>query len=79
MKINTIIQEEIQNLFETELMGLPELAEYLSRTGNDFNVMLDILKQEYYNGGDEAVKEVFKSGTGINIDTIGKGKYVFKY
>jgi hypothetical protein len=83
MKIDGIVQEEIQNLFETpELMGLQELAQFLSQVDPDnypLDMMIEMLQQEYQNGGDEAVVNYLKKYAGLNLQILGKGKYAFKY
>jgi len=83
MNLISIIKEEIQKLCETaELMGIPELAEYMSRISPEHYTvedMTNLLNNEYQDGGDEAVKKFFKDMTTVNIDDVGRGKYVFKY
>lgn len=81
IKIDGIVQEELTNMLNetAELLGLPELAEYMSRVGYDVNIMKDLLDQEYKTGGDEAVRKAFLDATGINLTILGRGKYAFKY
>jgi hypothetical protein len=80
--IRKMINEEIQNLLNENkgYMELKDLAEIISRLGLDFDAMLSIFTDAFRDGGDEKVKETFKSFTGgaSEINNIGKGRYVFK-
>jgi hypothetical protein len=84
MELNNIVQEEIKKMINesSELLGLAELGEYLSRV--DPNLTLEntqgILQQEYQQGGDEAVRKFFyEQSNGIDLQILGRGKYAFKY
>lgn len=89
MKIEDIVDDEAQNMIKEtlgldlheseELMGLPELAEMMSRMGFATEDALEVLQSIYYDEGDEGVKNFFKGATSVGIDNIGRGKYVFKY
>ena len=89
MKIEGIVDDEALNMIKEtmrldlkeaeELMGIKDLAEMASRLGLDYNDVLEFIQNEYNNGGDEAVKKIFKGMTSVDIDNIGRGKYVFKY
>jgi len=84
MKIDSAIQEEVQNFVnETgDLLGIVDLAEFLTRV--DPNVhqedMQGMLQQEYQNGGDEAVRKFFyEMSNGTDLQILGRGKYALKF
>jgi len=86
MSIESIIKEEMLKFSlqeSTELLGIPELAEYLSRVDPEKVIpeeMQGMLQQEYTEGGDEAVRKFFYEMTkGIDLNILGRGKYAFKY
>lgn len=62
-----------------KIMGIAELAEMVSRMGLDYDVILEILQDEFRKHGDEGVIEMFNGMTDVQIDNISRGKYVFKY
>ena len=81
--IKTIIKEEVQNMLKEapELMGIRELAQYLSQIDPDnypLDMMIEMLQQEYQNGGDEGVVNYLKQNAGMNLQILGRGKYAFK-
>jgi hypothetical protein len=61
------------------VMGIPELAEMASRLGVDHSAILSILQDQFRKRGDEGIVEMFKEMTGVAIETIRHGKYVFSY
>lgn len=72
-----VLQESI--LKEShDVYNLEGLAEILSRTGYDELILLEMLKELYRNGGDEEIIKTFKKSTGIDIENVAKGRYVFK-
>lgn len=62
-----------------EILKLRDLAEIISRTGVDFESLLMAFQDAFRDGGDEEVMELFKIGTGIEVENIGKGRYILKY
>lgn len=83
MKIEGIVDNVVENFMNEseELLGLPELVEYLSRVHPNVHSeeMLGMLQQEYQQDGDEAVVNFFTGQTGIKLQILSKGKYAFKY
>lgn len=81
--IKTIIKEEIQNIKESqELLGIPELAEFLTRVDPENfpqDMMVEMLQQVYQNGGDEAIVNYMKKEAGVVLQILGRGKYAIKY
>lgn len=83
--IDTIIREEIQNIVNEnigELMGIPEVAEILSRVDPNLTPedMVGMLQQEYQQGGDEAVRKFFyEMSQGTDLQILGRGKYALKF
>ena len=61
-----------------EVYNLSELAEILSRTGYDEDTLLAVLQDVYRAGGDDEVIKLFKASTGIDIESVSKGRYVFR-
>lgn len=62
-----------------DILSLADVAELISRTGNDYNTLLEILQDEFRDKGDEGVQELFKEATGVELDVISTGKYVIKF
>lgn len=81
--IKTIIKEELQNIYESqELLGIPELAEFLNRTDPEnfpIDMMIEMLQEEYQKGGDEAIVNYMKKYAGVVLQVLGRGKYAVKY
>jgi hypothetical protein len=83
--IKTIVNEVIQEILNEdvgELMGLPEIAEMLSRVDPNLTPddMLGFLQQEYQQGGDEAVRKFFyEMSQGTDLQILGRGKYALKF
>lgn len=76
--VNKIIEHNSVLKEEQEVYNIEGLAEVLSRTGFDETVLVDVLKELYRQGGDDAIIKTFKQSTGIDIEDVGKGRYVFK-
>ena len=68
------ILDESQNI-----MGIQDLAEMVSRLGVDFEIALEILQDQFRKRGDEGIVEIFQEMTGVAIEPIRRGKYVFSY
>jgi hypothetical protein len=83
--IKDIVKEELRNMvYEDvgELMGIPEVAEMLSRAEPKMSPeeMLGLVQQEYQDGGDEAVRKLFKEiSLGTDLQILGRGKYALKF
>jgi len=86
LSVKNIIKEELENFYPLEttvslvteqngILTIRELAEIGSRTGNDEEILFQIFMDEYRNGGDEAVVELYKSMTGTELYVLSKGKY----
>ena len=80
-----IIKEEIQNILKEnpgELLGIPDLAEFLTRVDPNVNQeeMQGVMQQEYQKGGDDAVRKFFYEMTkGTDLQILGRGKYALKF
>lgn len=60
-------------------MNIIDLSKMISRLGIDSESILKILQEEYKKCGDECVIETFKELTGLDIESLSRGHYVFKY
>ena len=90
MKKYILTENQIKNLIDSillsesslsgshEVYNLIELAEVLSRTGWDEESLLMALQDVFRGGGDEGVINLVSSGTGIDIEAVSKGHYVFR-
>ena len=83
--IKAIIKEEVLGMVKEnvgELMGIPEVAEMLSRVDPNLTPedMQGMLQQEYQEGGDEAVRKFFyEMSKGTDLQILGRGKYALKF
>ena len=83
--ITTIIKEEMNNLLNEnpgELLGIPEVAEMLSRVDPNLTPedVQGLLQQEYQSGGDDAVRKFFyEMSQGTDLQILGRGKYALKF
>ncbi|MFA5207351.1 MAG: hypothetical protein WC428_01725 [Candidatus Paceibacterota bacterium] len=76
------IQDKLNLQEAPELLGIPELADYLSRVDPNLTPedMQGMMQQEYQQGGDEAIRKFFyEQSKGIDLQILGRGKYAFKY
>jgi len=65
--------------FLTEhIMNIIELANMTNRMGLENDTILKMLRDEFKNKGDEGVIDMYKGITGVNIEALGKGRYIFK-
>jgi hypothetical protein len=71
------IKSKNQFLNET-VMNIIELANLTNRMGLENDVVLKMLRDEFKRIGDEGVIAMYKSITGVNIEALGKGRYIFK-
>lgn len=65
-----------------ELLGIPDLAEFLTRVDPNVNQeeMQGVMQQEYQEGGDDAVRKFFYEMTkGTDLQILGRGKYALKF
>ena len=85
MNVEDIINEEMIKFSiqeSTELLGIPEVAEMLSRVDPNLTPedMHGMLQQEYQEGGDEAVRKFFYDmSRGTDLQILGRGKYALKF
>lgn len=83
--IMNIIKQEVRELLNenfNELMGIPEVAEMLSRVDPSLTPedVQSMLQREYQNDGDEAVRKFFyEMSQGTDLQILGKGKYAIKF
>lgn len=75
---NLIIEEKLLKEHD-EVYNLSDLAEVMSRTGYDEETLLKVLQDIYREGGDEEVIKLFKASTQIDIESVSKGRYIFKF
>lgn len=66
-------------LNENKVMNIIELSKMVSRLGINSASILKVLQEEYRRGGDAGVIEMFKEMTGLDIESLSRGRYVFKY
>lgn len=60
------------------IMNIIELANLTNKMDLDNEVILIMLRNEFKARGDEGVIKMYKEITGVNIEALGKGRYVFK-
>ena len=81
MDIKTIINEEIQELFENlEIYTIPQLAQTLSKLDydqNGINIVTNMLWDAYKEGGDDAVVDMYTKMAGVEIQALRNGRYMF--
>ena len=70
--------EFINEEFQQNIIGIPELAKIASKSGNDKSILLKMLISTFKKGGDQNVIDMFKEMTDLNLETIRKGKYYIK-
>jgi hypothetical protein len=59
------------------IMNIIELANMTNRMELDNNVILKMLQTEFKKRGDDGVIKMYKGITGVNIEALGKGRYIF--
>lgn len=74
---NTVSEEKIIKE-SSDVYNLADLASMIARTGVDEEIMLEILSDLYKQGGDDEIKKIFKTSIGVEIDDVGKGRYIIK-
>jgi hypothetical protein len=82
MEINNIVQEEIKKMLkeQSELLGLAELGDYLSRTEPNMTPEdgVEFIKQNANPNDYEAIRKFFREQTGTDLQILGNGKFAFK-
>lgn len=74
---NIVLEEKILNESDG-IYNLAGIAEIIARIGIDEETMLDVLKNIYQSGGDEAIQKLVKDHAGFEIEPVSKGHYVIK-
>lgn len=80
MKLIKFIKEEIQKLFEGRIYGIPELAQIMGRLEFDKEQqghLASMLRNAFRRNGDQGVVDLYGEMSGVEIEAISKGKYVF--
>ena len=83
MNINDIIREELQYFNERhqDIFTITDLAGIMKRMGfeqQSIDALFNILLQAFKSGGDNAVIDMYKRMTGVEIEAISRGRYMFK-
>lgn len=73
-RIKTMMGLVVEN--HGRIMSIFDLAEVASRTGEDEDTLLIVLRQAYHHSGDEGVIEMFGEMTGHAIEAIRRGHYI---
>ena len=73
-RIKTMMGLVIEN--HGMIMSIFDLAEVASRTGNDREAFLIMLRDAYRHSGDHGVIEIFGEMTGHAIEAIRHGHYI---
>ena len=71
------IKSKNQFINET-VINIIELANLTNRMGLENDVILKLLQDEFKQRGDEGIIDIYKQITGVNIEALGKGRYIFK-
>ena len=82
MDILTIITEEVQRLYEQQqqIFTIPDLAKALSVHGHDAQnqqILAKMLFDKYRSGGDQAVIDMYGKMSGVEIQALRNGRYMF--
>lgn len=81
MNIKKIIIEEAKELFENlQIYTIPQLAQMLSRMGfpeKNLQIFQKMLLDAYKQGGDDAVVNMYQEISGVQIEALRNGRYVF--
>lgn len=68
-----------QYLLNENVMSIKDLSDMSARLGVDHEGITELIQRAFRNNGDEGVIEVFKEITGLDIEALSRGRYVFKY
>lgn len=81
MNIKAVITEEAKALFENlAIYTIPQLAELLERYNYDeagIEAIQEMLMDEYRKKGDQGVVDMYANITGVEIEALRNGRYVF--
>jgi len=80
MNIISIINEEIQRLFEQKIYSISDLAKILERQGFDAEtqaILQEILIDAYKDDGDQGVIDQYAKMAGVEIEAVSRGRYMF--
>ena len=82
MDVKTIITEELKELFENlEVYTIPQLAglmgSRMKHNPETVQVYTQMLFDAYKEGGDDAVVDMYTKMTGVEIEALRNGRYVF--
>ena len=81
MNILAIITEEVRRLFEQKQYSIPELAGLMDtrmKHGKQTaDIYLKMLQDAYKQGGDQAVVDMYTKLSGVQIEAIRNGRYMF--
>lgn len=80
LDIKKIINEEVYKLFEEKIYNIPELAKTLEVHGHDehnLNILQGMLLKAYRQGGDTALIEMYAKISGVQIEAVSHGRYMF--
>lgn len=82
MDIKAVINEELRELFENlEVYTIPQLAQLMStrmaRPEETIPIYQKMLSNAYQQGGDAAVVDMYTKMTGVEIEALRNGRYVF--
>ena len=83
MKIK-LVRESINRDYDVnestgEVLKIHDLAEIVSRTGNDYETLLSIFQDMFQKEGDTGVIKLFKSATDLDLENLSHGHYTIKY
>jgi hypothetical protein len=68
-----------ESLITESTMNIIDISKIISRLGMDEDIVLEWLQQAFRRNGDQGVIDVYKGMTGIEIEALSKGRYVFKH
>ena len=81
MDIIAIITEEAKRLFDQRIYNMQDLAKLVGdRQGYDkegIGYLTNMLLREYKRGGDPAVIKMYGSMSGVEIEAVTNGRYMF--
>ena len=82
MDIKAVINEEVKSLFENlEIYSIPQLAQILANVKQQYQNAVPYLEKmlfdEYKKNGDAGVEKVYAKMSGVEIEALRNGRYVF--
>jgi len=72
----------LENGYSDQILSLRDLGKIVGRLGYDdegVELWIKIFISRYKRHGDDGVIDLFKSATGLTIEPISRGKYIFAY